>query len=70
MASSTNVMIAASGMRSTPSSSTSSTRSPKDGIARAAPETATAISRPRPVWPMSHPIGTAMMAAISTEISV
>ena len=63
-------MIAASGTRSTPRRSTSSTIRPNDGMARAAPDTATAISRPLPVWPMSHPSGIAMTPAISTEISV
>ena len=70
MARSTNVMIAASGMRSTPSSSTSSTMSPNEGIALAAPATATATSRPLPVWPMSQPSGTAITAAITTETRV
>ena len=34
------------------------------------PETATAISRPFPVCPMSQPSGTATTAAISTETTV
>jgi hypothetical protein len=43
---------------------------PKEGMARAAPETATAMSRPLPVWPISQPSGIAINAAIATERKV
>jgi osmoprotectant transport system permease protein len=46
------VLGAAIGRCTTPTSETSSRMSPNDGSARAAPEMPTAISRPRPVWPM------------------
>ena len=61
---------AASSVRSTPKSSTSRISRPKDGIARAAPEIATAMSRPLPVCPISQPSGMAISAAISTEENV
>ena len=35
-----------------------------------APETATAMSRPLPVWPISQPSGIAINAAIATERKV
>ncbi len=70
IASRTKVMTAASVVRRTPRSSTSRMRRPNDGMARAAPEIATAMSRPLPVWPMSQPRGTAMIAAITTERNV
>ncbi|CAH0220473.1 hypothetical protein SRABI128_02188 [Microbacterium sp. Bi128] len=63
-------MTAASGLCSTPSSSVSRISRPNDGIARAAPEIDTAISRPLPVWPMYQPSGTAIAAAMTTEITV
>ncbi len=70
MASRTNAATAASVLRLTPRSRTSSTMSPSEGRARAAPARKTANSRPRPVWPMIQPIGMAMTAAISTEPKV
>ena len=63
-------MIAASVVRSTPRSRNSRISRPNDGIARAAPEIATAMSRPLPVCPMSQPSGTAMTAATRTETNV
>ena len=53
-------MIAASGLCSTPISSVSRISRPNEGMARAAPEIATAVSRPLPVWPMNHPSGIAI----------
>ncbi|MFL0713020.1 MAG: hypothetical protein ACJLS2_10785 [Microcella pacifica] len=45
-------------------------RRPNDGSARAAPVMATAMSRPRPVWPMSQPRGTAIAEATAIAANV
>src|SRR5690554_200288 len=50
--------------------STSSRMRPNDGRALAAPEIATATSRPLPVCPIRYPAGMAIRAAIATDTSV